>query len=196
MALRVLLSSTALAVIAAFTVACSASSGSEVGTDDEGALAESTSSALLGFICECKATGPGVEDTQGNKQCAYACDCDGYTKDAVKKVGHLDVGPMQTQAFSWESWDRGSHICHGQYAFRPTLSSPNWEIKVKFSPFKITHLGRVFYANAGGATADPDVTVTERVETSMNVTEEIQRTAQAPEVRDAIAKKLGVVAPK
>lgn len=189
---RLLLSS---AVIAAFTVACSASSGSDAEDGDEGALAESAPSALLGFMCECKATGPGVEDAQGNKQCGYACECDGYAKDGVKKVGHVDVGPMQTRAFSWESWDRGSHICHGQYAYRPTLSSPNWEIKVKFSPFKITQFGRVFYANGGGATPDPDLTVSERVETSMNVTEEIQRTAQAPEVRDAIAKKLGVVVP-
>ncbi len=183
-----------MAAFGLFAIACAAPAA-ESETED-GAQAQTSSSAALGFLCECKAVRPGVENAKGIKECSYACDCDTLHPDAIKKAGRVEVGPMESQAFSWESWDSGSRICHGQYSYKPTLSSPNWQIQVKFSSFKLNHLGYVSYANAGESRGDGETTVTERVTSSTNVTEEIRRTAKAPEVRDALAKKLGVRLPE
>lgn len=177
-------------------VACAAPVESET---EDGAQAQTASDAgapaAIGFMCECKATAPGVENAKGIKECAYACDCSTLHTDAIRPAGRITVGPMESEAYSWESWDAGSRICHGQYAYRPTLSSPNWQIQVKFSSFKLTHVGYVSYANPGDPSAKPELYTTEVVQSSQNVSEELRRTAKAPEVTRAIAQKLGVTLP-
>ncbi len=175
--------------LAAGALACAAPVEPETG---DGAQAQSASTpAATGFMCDCIAKGPGVENLQGIKECAYLCDCDTFHPDKMRSAGRVEVGPMESRAFSWERWDSGSRICHGQYAYKATLDSPNWQIEVKFSRFKLTHLGYVAYAEAGDG-ASTEQTVTERVRSSSTIIEQIRRTAQAPEVRDALAKKLGV----
>lgn len=89
---------------------------------------------------------------------------------------------MITSAKSRETWDIGSHVCHGQYAWRPTLDSPNWQIKVKFAKFQMTSFtDDVYYP-------------TTSVEIATGVSSEVKFTQTAPEIRAAIAKKLGVTA--
>lgn len=168
-----------LALFASFgAVACSAPVDDPEG-DSAQAQTTGTSSSALGFLCQCKAIGPGYETSTTDKFCQYSCACDTLTKDGMEKAPSFTTDALRTSAKSYEHWDFGSHICHGQYAFRPTLSSPNWEIQVKFSAFRISHLGYVSYD-------DPSV------ETSTNVSEELKRSEEAPEIRDAIAKKLHV----
>lgn len=161
-------------------VGCSGGGENVDETRDE-ASELATAEAPTGFVCDCTSARPGFEDKTGAKNCSYQCDCSVIASSGMTKVPGFEAGPVKTTAYSFEHWDFGSHICHGQYAFRPTLSSQNWEIKVQFSPFKITHYGNVTYLE-------------ETIQTSTSVRETIKRTPMAPELRDAIAKKLGVVA--
>ncbi len=112
------------------------------------------------FFCQCQASGPGYEET--NKQtggidkiCSYSCSCIawGTKKERGAELTTLNpvtdlkvrVNRLRTSASSYETWDKGSHICHGQYSFRPTLGDPNWKITVKFDTFGITDQGEVIY---------------------------------------------------
>ncbi len=158
-------------------VACSSSADVDETDGDASELA--TEEAPSGFVCDCTSARPGFDDKTGAKNCSYQCDCSVITSSRMTKAPAFEAGPVKTTASSFERWDFGSHICHGQYAYRPTLSSQNWEIKVRFAPFKITHYGTVTYLE-------------ETIETSTAVRETIKRTPMAPELRDAIAKKLGV----
>lgn len=189
------MTSTTARVLTAFALAASAiacAAPTEESETSDGAQAQSAgTSAPTGFLCDCIAKEPGVENKKGIKECSYLCDCSTYQGGESRPTGRVEVGPMESQAFSWEHWDSGSRICHGQYAYRPTTDAPNWQIEVKFSSFKLSHLGNVNYTNVGDGVAT-EQTTTERVKTSPSITEQIRRTAQAPEVRDALAKKLGV----
>jgi hypothetical protein len=69
---------------------------------------------------------------------------EGVATSAVPNI-KLDVINVPTTAYSREEWDAGSHICHGQYSWRPSLSDPNWKIKVKFDTFGLNDTGDVFY---------------------------------------------------
>jgi hypothetical protein len=144
--------------------------------------ASSQTSGATGFVCECTATGPGYETSITDKNCSYACACDLFDAKGMTKAPTFSTPNTVTSAKSYEKWDFGSHICHGQYAWRPNLSSPNWQIKVKFSPFKITHFANVSYAE-------------ESVETATGVRESLKRSEAAPEIRDVIAKRFGVRVP-
>jgi hypothetical protein len=177
--------------LAAVAVACAASSA-DAGGNGASQAQVGTSSAALGFMCDCRAAGPGVENTNGIKECAYACTCDTFSQDGLRPAGAVTVGPFETEAFSFERWDKGSRICHGQYAYRATMDAPNWQIQVKFDRFKLSHLGYVVYEEPGDPSADPEMYSTQMVQSSSNVTEQIRRTAKAPEVTAALARKLGV----
>lgn len=112
------------------------------------------------FFCQCQAKAPGYEETNRqtggvDKICSYACNCVAWefkTKPNGEQVAtsavpniKLDVTNVATTAYSREDWDAGSHICHGQYSYRPQLSDPNWKIKVKFDTFGLNDAGDVFY---------------------------------------------------
>lgn len=113
------------------------------------------------YVCQCQATGPGYEET--NKQtggidkiCSYACECIAWAVKTDPKTGlyissipatqlKVDVNRKATTALSRETWDQGSHICHGQYSYKPSLSDANWKIKVRFDKFHINSKGDVLY---------------------------------------------------
>lgn len=119
--------------------------------------------------CQCIAAGPGYEDGPNiDKFCSYNCDCNGQK---------LELKNLKTTAGSKESWDYGSHICHGQYSWRPRLDSANWQIQVRFESFKIDTLGLVFYSENG-------------TETYSGVIEHLRRTPVAPEILGAIQEKI------
>ena len=117
--------------------------------------------ALDDFICQCKAKAPGYEATNketggSDKICSYSCNCIGWmvktdpkTKAKIASAAipniNLDVINAPTTAYSREQWDAGSHICHGQYAYKPSLSDENWKIKVKFDTFTLNSKGEVMY---------------------------------------------------
>jgi hypothetical protein len=181
----------AFASSSAIGIACAAPT-----TDDVQATPQSaTVSSPLGFMCECRAKEPGVENAKGIKECSYECTCSTLHPDALRPEGTVTVGPMESEAYSFETWDKGSRICHGQYAFRPTIDAPNWQIQVKFEPFKLAHIGYVSFANPGEPSSRPEVYVTQVLQTSTTVTETIKRTAKAPEVTAALAKRFGVTLP-
>lgn len=117
--------------------------------------------ALDEMLCQCRAKGPGFEETNKvsggiDKICSYSCRCVAWDKVIDKKtktVGHknfttdlsIDVMNTQTSASSKESWDFGSHVCHGQYSYRSNLGDPNWKITVKFDSFSINTQGEIAY---------------------------------------------------
>lgn len=116
-------------------------------------------SAFNKFLCQCRATGPGHEETNRSggvdKICSYSCNCLAW-EETIKANGSkqssravpnikLDISRLPTSAYSFESWDAGSHICHGQYSYKPSLSDPNWKIQVKFDKFSINEMGDVIY---------------------------------------------------
>lgn len=118
--------------------------------------------ALEEFLCQCKAKAPGYEETNRkngsiDKICSYSCKCiawdlsavDPKTKTTVAKNVtpnlSLDIINEATTATSKESWDFGSHVCHGQYSYRGSLSDPNWKIAVKFDTFTVNTAGVVSY---------------------------------------------------
>jgi hypothetical protein len=112
------------------------------------------------FFCQCRGTGPGYEETNRDtggidKICSYSCNCvawdvkqkpngDFVAQSAVPNIS-LNVNKKATTATSREQWDFGSHICHGQYSYKPNLSDPNWKIEVRFDTFAINNEGDVFY---------------------------------------------------
>jgi hypothetical protein len=112
------------------------------------------------FFCQCQATGPGFEET--NKQtggidkiCSYSCSCIAWGTKKERGTDLTTLNPvtdlkvkvsrLPTSAASFETWDKGSHICHGQYSYRETMDAPNWKIKVRFDTFGITDQGDVIY---------------------------------------------------
>lgn len=175
-----------LSIAAALVVGCAAPAED---AEDSNSAAVSTSpaasseaSGTTGFVCECTATGPGYETSITDKNCAYACSCDLFGASGMTKAPTFTTPNTITSAKSYEKWDFGSHICHGQYAWRPNISAPNWQIKVKFTPFKVTQFGNVTYAD-------------EMVETAAGLREALKRSEAAPEIRDVIAKRFGVKVP-
>jgi hypothetical protein len=124
------------------------------------------------FTCQCVALGPGADSPDGTKKlCSYHCACG---------TQELDLRNLESSAYSWEDWDRGSHICHGQYAWRPRLDAPNWQIVVKFSPFKISEAGKPIYDSTA-------------VEIAPGILMDLPRSEDALEIRDAIRAKLNVL---
>jgi hypothetical protein len=98
------------------------------------------------YSCRCIATGGGVSDRPGSKKCSYRCTCNIFSCDGeIIKTINVNVDNVKTTAYSQQAWDRGSPICHGQYGYRPSPSSPNWDIETKFSVFNINQDGGVSY---------------------------------------------------
>lgn len=112
------------------------------------------------FFCQVQAKAPGYEETNRetggiDKICSYSANCVAWevTKNnkgveiATNAVANikLDIINKATTAYSREEWDAGSHICHGQYSYRPNLSDPNWKIKVKFDTFGLNDNADVIY---------------------------------------------------
>ncbi len=170
-----------VAFVSLFAVACSSSSAEEDDSNGGQAVVAAPSAARTGFKCECAASGPGYEDNEkGDKHCAYTCSCDVFTAAGQEKVPTFETPAMVTSAKSRETWDIGSHVCHGQYAWRPTLDAPNWQIKIKFNKFQMTSFtDDVYYPET-------------MVEVASTVRSEVKWTTTAPEIRAALAKKLGV----
>lgn len=111
--------------------------------------------ALEEFLCQCKAKAPGYEETNRkngsiDKICSYSCKCiawdmNGKVAKNITPNLSLDIINEATTAASKESWDFGSHVCHGQYSYRSSLSDPNWKIVVKFDTFTVNTAGVVSY---------------------------------------------------
>ncbi len=130
------------------------------------------------FVCKCLAKGPGADSKEGKKICSYSCNCNGYSKNQKPELGVImDVTRVETTARSRDTWDSGSSICHGQYAYKSNLSDPNWKIQVRFSPFNITS-----YNDAGVYYDEAD----QSVEVAIGVKYYLKRTMNAPEVVQAI----------
>lgn len=128
----------------------------------------------VGFTCQCAATGPGSESgVRAEKICAYGCNCNigGLGQVVNKKFLLVD---LVTSATSLETWDFGSQVCHGQYAWRPTLDAPNWRIQVRFAAF--------------GLNSNGELTYEESVEIAPGIRSNIQRSTTAPEVLKAIKR--------
>jgi len=107
-----------------------------------------------------QAKAPGFEETNRetggiDKICSYSANCVAWEVKKDKKgveiatnaVANikLDITNVATTAYSREEWDAGSHICHGQYSYKPNLSDANWKIKVKFDTFGLNDNADVFY---------------------------------------------------
>lgn len=89
------------------------------------------------FTAVCFADGPGVDHQGRGKVCSYVCevkaDGDWFSRE-------VKVRDIQTRAYSWESWDRGSAICHGQF----TESRDQLGLRVPgFAKFKVDQAGTV-----------------------------------------------------
>jgi hypothetical protein len=121
------------------------------------------------FSCQCVALGTGADSSDGSKKlCSYHCTCGSQ---------ELDLRNLESSAYSWEDWDRGSHICHGQYTWRPRLDAPIWQIAVQFSPFTITETGKPIYDSPA-------------VEIAPGIFMDLSRSEDALEIRDAIRTRL------
>lgn len=133
------------------------------------------------FVCKCLAKGPGVDNRAGEKICSYSCNCNGYNKNEAPKTNiKVSVDQLATMARSRDTWDMGSSICHGQYAYKANLGDPNWKIKVKFSPFNVTSYNdSVYYDEAD-----------QSVEVAIGVRYHLKRTEKAPEVVEALKNQL------
>ncbi len=144
-------------------------------------IAGNVQAAHDAFSCQCQALGPGVENKVGEKLCSYKCNCTGYNKNETPKKNILvNIDQVTTSARSFDSWDSGSSICHGQYAYKPNLSDPNWKIKVKFSSFSLNSFSTdVFYAEAD-----------QSVEIAVNVRYYLKREKKAPEIFEALRNQL------
>ncbi|MDO9181784.1 MAG: hypothetical protein Q7U04_05220 [Bacteriovorax sp.] len=117
--------------------------------------------ALDEFLCQCNAKAPGFEETNKttggiDKICSYSCKCMAWDqqidpKTKISMANHvvqninIDIINEATSAYSREYWDTGSHVCHGQYTFKPNLSDANWKISVKFDNFTIDTKGNISY---------------------------------------------------
>jgi len=113
-----------------------------------------------------------------DKLCSYNCQCNTFLgANAIASNAPVKVTNVISTAYSYEDWDRGSKICHGQYAWRPNLGDPNWQIVVKFTPFTMTSDGALTYP--------------ESVEVAIGVNEDIERSSSAKEVLDVLKKSLG-----
>jgi hypothetical protein len=103
------------------------------------------------FVCSCQAMGPGVERDVGSTQkfCSYDCNCMGLSgvRPAVMNIP-AKVNNVATTAFSLEAWDYKSPICHGQYAWKPSLNAPVWQTQVRFATFLITSEDRLVYPDS------------------------------------------------
>jgi hypothetical protein len=103
------------------------------------------------FVCKCQATGPGYEETNSktggiDKICSYSCNCMAWENNGIPRPNiRLEVNKLPTTAVSREQWDHGSHICHGQYSYRPKLTDENWKIQVRFDEFTLLSSGSVWY---------------------------------------------------
>ncbi len=130
------------------------------------------------FICQCKATGPGYEvGVNIDKLCSYDCNCKLIAENAPYfSQKNVVLSNLKTSAYSFESWDAGSHICHGQYAFKPNLDSPNWQIQVRFSEFSIIKQGAMRYEQSS--------------EIAYGIRSSIQRSDSAPEIIEALKNAL------
>lgn len=133
------------------------------------------------FVCKCIAKGPGVDNKAGEKICSYSCNCNGYNKNEAPKTNILvSADQLATSARSRDTWDMGSSICHGQYAYKANLDDPNWKIKVKFSPFTVnSYSDDVAYDEAD-----------QSVEVAIGVRYFLKRTPKAPEIREALRSQL------
>lgn len=130
------------------------------------------------FVCKCIAKGSGVDSTDGQKICSYSCNCNGFNKDQPPVLGaKINVDRVATSARSRDTWDSGSSICHGQYAYKSNLGDPNWKIQVRFSPFNVTS-----YNNSGVYYDEAD----QSVEVAIGVKYYIKRTMNAPEIVESI----------
>ena len=134
-----------------------------------GIFISSLAAAKSDLACTCLATGPGYEvGVNADKICSYKCDC-----SAGGAVPILDV---KTSARSLESWDIGSQVCHGQFAYRPRLDSPNWQIQVRFTPFQIDNSGLLTYE--------------ESTEIANGFRSNVKRTKIAPEILEKLLASL------
>ena len=134
------------------------------------------------FVCKCLAKGSGVDSKDGQKICSYNCSCNAYDKDQTPVTGiKVSVDHVATTARSRDTWDMGSSICHGQYAYKPSLSDPNWKIQVRFSPFNVTS-----YNDAGVFYDEED----QMVEVAIGVKYFLKRTPTAPEVVQSIRDQI------
>ncbi len=133
------------------------------------------------FVCKCVAKGPGVDNTSGEKICSYSCNCTGFNKnEAPKQNIKVNVDRVATSGRSRDTWDMGSSICHGQYAYKSNLSDPNWKIQVRFSPFTImSYNSNVMYDEADQV-----------VEVAIGIRYHIKRTPNAPEILDSLRGQL------
>lgn len=133
------------------------------------------------FTCKCVAKGPGVDSNSGEKICSYSCNCNGFNKNEAPKLNiAVSADRVATSARSRDTWDMGSSICHGQYAYKSNLSDPNWKIKVKFSPFTITS----YNSNVSYDEAD------QSVEVAIGVRYYLKRTPTAPEIFESLRNQL------
>ncbi len=130
------------------------------------------------FVCTCLATGPGYEEGVNiDKICSYDCSCLAFTEGQAPDMNvKAVVSKVKSTAYSRESWDQGSHICHGQYAYRPQLDSPNWKIEVRFSPFRITSEGDLIHE--------------ETALIAQGINYELKRTPKAPEIVQDLRRQL------
>lgn len=114
-------------------------------------ISANVSWALDKFVCECKAPRPGYEATNKatggiDKICDYNCTCVAWSANVPAVTGiNLELKSLATTANSKERWDFGSHICHGQYSFKPNLGDENWKTQVRFDKFHINDEGKVIY---------------------------------------------------
>lgn len=91
----------------------------------------------------------------------------------------IGVSRLATTALSREKWDHGSHVCHGQYSYRPNLSDANWKIKVRFDVFTINTQGDVSYPEGA------------KREIAQGINEEgFKYTKSAPEIAKALKLKV------
>ena len=132
------------------------------------------------FTCKCIAKGSGYDNKLGQKICSYDCNCNGFNKNEPPKMNvKLKAEQVLTTAQSRDTWDSGSYICHGQYAYKPNLGDPNWKIQVKFSPFNINSFSdAVFYDQAD-----------ESIEAAIGVRYYLKRTLTAPEIVQSIREQ-------
>ena len=134
------------------------------------------------FSCKCVTANPGVDNNSGEKLCSYTCNCSGYNKNESPKTNiRVNLKDLATSARSKDTWDFGSNVCHGQYAFKPNLSDPNWKIQVKFSPFIIN------------STSDSQVIYEEKDQTvpiAIGIMYQLKRSKDAPEIFQALRNQL------
>ncbi|MBC7740735.1 MAG: hypothetical protein H7061_00960 [Bdellovibrionaceae bacterium] len=143
-----------------------------------GLLTTSVTRADSAYVCQCQAAGPGFEaGITANKICSYNCKCQIFP-EGNGSIVQKDVKVVNTisTAYSFDSWDAGSHICHGQYAWRPTIGAENWRIQVRFSPFTINSAGSLFYE---------DLT-----EIAPGFHSSFQRSEAAPEILENLSQQL------